>query len=123
MSVRAREPRLDVAARAAGGSPCGVERALSIVGAKWALLVLHNLMPGPRRFGELLRLIPAASPKMLSARLRDLEELGLLTRTAHAEIPPRVEYALTDAGRTVWPIVDALDRWGRKLRPRRRSRR
>jgi len=93
-----------------------VERALAVVGAKWTLLILHNLMDGPRRFGELQRAVGRASAKMLAARLHELEGLGLVTRTAYLEIPPRVEYALTDVGRSVWPIVDALDRWGRKLK-------
>lgn len=98
------------------GHDCAVERALAVVGAKWTLLILHHLMAGPRRFGELQRDVDGASPKMLTARLRELERLGLVTRTAFLEVPPRVEYALTHVGRTVWPIVDALDRWGRKLR-------
>lgn len=110
-------------ARAADGYACTVERALAVVGAKWTLLILHNLMERPRRFGELQRVIGGASPKMLTERLRELERLGLLTRTAHAEIPPRVEYALTDAGRSVGPVLDALDRWGRKLAPRDRRER
>lgn len=97
------------------GSDCAVERALAVVGAKWTLLILHNLMGGPRRFGALQHDVAGASPKMLTARLRELERLGLVTRTAYLEVPPRVEYALTRVGRTVWPIVDALDRWGRKL--------
>lgn len=105
-----------VLARVAAGHECPVERALTIVGAKWTLLILHNLMNGPKRFGELQRIIRAASPKMLTARLRELEQLGLVTRTVYAEIPPRVEYSLTETGRTVWPIVDSLDQWGRKLR-------
>lgn len=100
---------------------CAVERALSVVGAKWTLVVLHHLMDGPRRFSELQRLIPAASPKMLTVRLRDLEQLGLLTRTFHAEMPPRVEYRLTPQGRSLQPIIASIQRWGRKLRAARRA--
>jgi DNA-binding HxlR family transcriptional regulator len=114
-------PELRALAQAAAGYSCTVERALAIVGAKWTLVILHNLMDRPRRFGELQRLIVKASPKMLTARLRELEQLGLVTRTVYPEIPPRVEYALTEEGRTVWPIVDSLDRWGKKLRPARRT--
>ena len=102
---------------AAAGHACPVERALAIVGAKWTLLILHNLMDGPRRFGELARLIPGSTPKILTARLRELEQLGLLTRTAYAEVPPRVEYRLTRQGRTLRPIIDSLERWGQELRP------
>ena len=109
------------AARAAAGYDCAVQRALAVVGAKWTLLILHNLMDGQKRFGQLQRATGGASPKVLTARLRELEELGLVTRTVHSEIPPRVEYALTDAGRTVWPIVDSLEQWGRRLKPAKRA--
>ena len=104
-------------AAAAAGHECPVERALAIVGAKWTLLILHNLMDGPRRFGELARLIPGSTPKILSARLRELEQLGMLTRTAYPEVPPRVEYRLTRQGQTLRPIIDSLERWGQELRP------
>jgi len=100
---------------------CAVERALAVVGAKWTLVVLHQLMDGPRRFSELQRLIPAASPKMLTVRLRDLEQLGLLTRTFHPEMPPRVEYELTPQGRSLRPIIASIQRWGRKLRVAKRA--
>lgn len=102
-------------------SACAVERALTVVGAKWTLLILHNLMDGPRRFGELGRVVRGASPKVLSARLRELEELGLVTRRAYAEVPPRVEYELTTQGRSLRPIIDSLDRWGQKLTSRKRA--
>ncbi len=101
--------------RASAGTSCSVERALNIVGAKWTLVILHDLMDGPKRFGELQRLIPSASAKMLTERLRDLEQHGLISRTHFPEVPPRVVYALTETGRTLWPIVDSLDRWGRRL--------
>jgi len=99
---------------------CAVERALSVVGAKWTLVVLHHLMEGPRRFSDLQRLIPAASPKMLTLRLRDLEQLGLLTRTIHAAMPPRVEYQLTQQGRSLRPIIASLEKWGSRLRAAKR---
>jgi DNA-binding HxlR family transcriptional regulator len=99
---------------------CAVEKALSVVGAKWTLVVLHNLMDGPKRFSDLQRQIPAASPKMLTMRLRDLEHLGLLTRTIHAEVPPRVEYQLTSQGRSLRPIIASIEKWGRSLRPAKR---
>jgi DNA-binding HxlR family transcriptional regulator len=100
---------------------CAVERALAVVGAKWTLVVLHNLMDGPKRFSDLQRNIPAASPKMLTVRLRDLEQLGLLTRTVHAEVPPRVEYQLTVQGRSLRPIIASIEKWGRQLRPAKRA--
>ncbi len=85
---------------------CAVEKALVVVGAKWTLIVLHHLMDGP---------------KMLTVRLRDLEQLGLLTRTVHAEVPPRVDYQLTPQGRSLRPIIDSIEKWGRSLRPAKRS--
>ncbi len=100
---------------------CAVEKALAVVGAKWTLIVLHHLMDAPKRFGELQRLVPGASPKMLTVRLRELEQLGLLTRTVHAEIPPRVDYQLTPQGRSLRPIIDSIEKWGRSLRPAKRS--
>jgi len=100
---------------------CAVEKALAVVGAKWTLIVLHHLMDTPKRFGELQRLVPGASPKMLTVRLRELEQLGLLTRTVHAEIPPRVDYQLTPQGRSLRPIIDSIEKWGRSLRPAKRS--
>lgn len=99
---------------------CAVERALSVIGAKWTLVVLHYLMDEPKRFSDLQRHIPTASPKMLTARLRDLEQLGLLTRTVHAESPPRVEYQLTAQGRSLRPIIASIAKWGRSLRPAER---
>ena len=112
---------LRAAARAAAGHDCAVQRALAIVGAKWTLVIIHNLMDGQKRFGELQRATGGASPKVLTERLRELEQLGLLTRTVYPEIPLRVEYALTEAGRTVWPIVDSLEQWGRRLKPAKRA--
>lgn len=106
--------------RRQGPEDCAVERALSVVGAKWTLVVLHYLMDGPERFSDLQRHIPTASPKMLTARLRDLEQLGLLTRTVHAEIPPRVEYQLTAQGKSLRPIIASIEKWGRSLRPAKR---
>lgn len=99
---------------------CAVERALAVVGAKWTLVVLHYLMDGPKRFSDLQRHIPAASPKMLTVRLRELEQLGLLTRTTHAVMPPRVEYQLTAQGRSLRPIIASIENWGRSLRRKRR---
>ena len=116
VATKSARAELRALARVTAGTSCNVERALTIVGAKWTLVILHDLMDGPKRFGELQRLIPAASAKMLTERLRGLEQHGLLTRTVFPQVPPRVEYALTKTGRTLWPIVDSLDRWGRRLR-------
>ena len=103
------------AAQGGTESACPVERALAIVGAKWTLLLFHQLMEGPQRFGALERALDGSSPKVLTERLRELEAQGLVSRTVHAEVPPRVEYALTAQGRALRPIIDALGTWGATL--------
>ena len=91
---------------------CPVETTLMLIGDKWKVLILRDLMPGTRRFGELKKSIGSVSQKVLTAQLRDMEESGLLTRTVYAEVPPRVEYRLTDLGRSLEPILDAMRNWG-----------
>ena len=91
---------------------CPVETTLLLIGYKWKVLILRDLMPGTKRFGELKKSIGSVSQKVLTAQLRDMEESGLLTRTVYAEVPPRVEYRLTDLGRSLEPILDAMRNWG-----------
>lgn len=91
---------------------CPVETTLLLIGDKWKVLILRDLMPGTKRFGELKKSIGGVSQKVLTAQLRDMEKNGLLTRTVYAEVPPRVEYSLTDLGRSLKPILDALQNWG-----------
>lgn len=91
---------------------CPVETTLLLIGDKWKVLILRDLMPGAKRFGELKKSIGSVSQKVLTAQLRDMEESGLLTRTVYAEVPPRVEYRLTDLGRSLEPILDAMRNWG-----------
>jgi DNA-binding HxlR family transcriptional regulator len=82
---------------------------------KWTLLILRDLLDGTRRFGELRASLVGISPKTLTDRLHDLCDEGLVERTMFAEIPPRVEYSLTEAGRTVEPVIQALAAWGSTL--------
>jgi len=96
-----------------------LSRALGLVGHKWALLIIEDLLTGPRRFTEIQRSLVDANPKMVTARLRELESAGLISRTTYAEVPPRVEYALTDRGRELRPAIEALRRWA--ARAMRRS--
>lgn len=91
---------------------CPVETTLMLIGDKWKVLILRELMNGTRRFGELKRAIGMVSQKVLTAQLRDMEEKGLLTRKVYAEVPPRVEYTLTDTGYSLKPILDAMVVWG-----------
>lgn len=92
---------------------CPVTRAMSLIGYKWAGLVVWQLMDGPRRHGELLRALPGISPKTLTDRLRELEGEGVLERRVFAEVPPRVEYELTDRGRSLYEIYEAMVRWAK----------
>ena len=91
---------------------CPVETTLMLIGDKWKVLILRELMNGTRRLGELKRAIGTVSQKVLTAQLRDMEEKGLLTRKVYAEVPPRVEYTLTDTGYSLKPILDAMVVWG-----------
>lgn len=90
-----------------------VERTLEVIGGKWTVQILRDLFEGTRRFGQLQQSLGGVSPKMLIARLRELEERGLVTRTLFPEIPPRVEYSMTEDGKTLKPIVESMATWGR----------
>ena len=91
---------------------CPVETTLMLIGDKWKVLILRDLMPGTKRFGELKKSIGTVTQKVLTAQLRQMEASGLLTRTVYAEVPPRVEYTLTDLGRSLRPVLDAMEAWG-----------
>ena len=91
---------------------CPVETTLMIIGDKWKVLILRDLMGGTKRFGELKKSIGTVSQKVLTAQLRDMEEKGLLTRKVYAEVPPRVEYTLTETGYSLKPVLDAMSVWG-----------
>ncbi|MCZ8163992.1 MAG: helix-turn-helix domain-containing protein [Brevundimonas sp.] len=91
---------------------CPIERTLRVLDSKWTALLLRDLLGGARRFGELLRSLQGVSPKTLTGRLRALEAQGVVRRTLYAEVPPRVEYALTDYGQTLRPVLEAMAVWG-----------
>jgi len=91
---------------------CPVETTLFFLSTKWSALILHDLMDGPRRFNELQRSIGHISQKILTSNLRQMEKHGLLTRTVYAEVPPRVEYELTELGASLKPVLDTLRWWG-----------
>lgn len=95
---------------------CPVETTLTLIGDKWKVLILRDLMPGTKRFGELKKSIGNVSQKVLTAQLRAMEESGLLTRTVYAEVPPRVEYTLTELGKSLKPILVALWNWGEEYK-------
>ena len=97
---------------------CPVETALMLIGDKWKVLILRDLLPGTKRFGELKRSIGSVSQKVLTAQLRDMEEKGLLERKVYAEVPPRVEYTLTALGQSLRPILEAMAGWGEEYKAR-----
>ena len=89
---------------------CPVETTLMLIGDKWKVLILRDLMSGTKRFGELKKSVSGISQKVLTSNLRDMEENGLLSREVFPEVPPRVEYTLTELGRSMSPILDAMAR-------------
>ena len=91
---------------------CPVETTLSLISDRWKVLIIRDLLDGTKRFGELKKSIGSISQKVLTANLRAMEEDGLLTRTVYAEVPPRVEYTLTETGYSRQPVLDALGSWG-----------
>ena len=91
---------------------CPVEMTLLLIGDRWKVLILRDLMTGTKRFGELKKSIGSITQKVLTSNLRDMEENGLLTRKVYAEVPPRVEYTLTETGCSLKPNLDAMVEWG-----------
>ena len=91
---------------------CPVETTLSLIGDKWKVLILRELLGGPKRFGELQRGVGRVSQKVLTSQLRAMQADGLVHREVFAEVPPRVEYSLTPLGESLAPVIDTLKVWG-----------
>ena len=91
---------------------CPVATTVSLIGSKWKLLILRNLLAGPWRFKKLKKNLEGISQKVLTDSLRSMEKDGIITRTVYAEVPPRVEYALSELGESMRPIIRAMDEWG-----------
>ncbi len=91
---------------------CPVETTLMLISDRWKVLILRDLLDGTKRFGELKKSIGNVSQKVLTANLRAMEESGLLTRKVYAEVPPRVEYTLTETGYSLSPVLDVMKEWG-----------
>lgn len=92
--------------------PCPVETTLYLISNRWVVLILRDLFMGTKRFGELRKSLDGISQKVLTSNLRTMEEQGLITRTVYPEVPPRVEYALTDLGHSLKPIIASMFDWG-----------
>jgi len=94
---------------------CPVERAARILDGRWTTRIVRDLLPGRRRYSELLRSLSGISPKVLAERLRFLEEQGMITKTIYPEVPPRTEYTLTPGGRRLAPVIEAMAAFGNGL--------
>lgn len=91
---------------------CPVETTLMLISDRWKVLIIRDLLEGTKRFGALKKSVGSISQKVLTANLRSMEEIGLLTRKVYPEVPPRVEYTLTETGYSLKPILDAMVEWG-----------
>lgn len=98
---------------------CPVETTLMLISDRWKVLIIRDLLDGTKRFGELKKSVGNVSQKVLTANLRSMEESGLLTRKVYAEVPPRVEYTLTETGYSLKPILDAMVAWGTEYKQKR----
>ena len=91
---------------------CPVEMTLQLIGDKWKVLIIRDLLSGTKRFSELMRSVTGITQKVLTSNLRSMEAAGLLTRKVYPEVPPRVEYTLTETGYSLKPILDSMVAWG-----------
>ena len=92
---------------------CPIETTLKMLGCKWKVLIIRELLDGTKRFGELKKSVVGITQKVLTSKLREMEELGLLERTIYPQIPPKVEYTLTDIGYSLRPVLESLKDWGK----------
>lgn len=97
---------------------CPVEMTLQLIGDKWKVLIIRELLSGTKRFNELMRSVNGISQKVLTGHLRAMEADGLLTRRIYAEVPPKVEYTLTETGYSLKPILDSMSAWGSNYKER-----
>lgn len=100
------------ARRAPAPTTCSVEGTLGLIDGKWKIVILYKLLRGTLRFNEIRRLLPGVTQRMLTNQLRELEADGLVTRTVYAQVPPRVEYSLSELGRSLEPVLMAMKAWG-----------
>ena len=91
---------------------CPVEVTLTLISNKWKILIIRDLLEGTKRFGELKKSVTNISQKVLTSNLREMEENNLLTRKVYPEVPPKMEYSLTEIGKSLSPLLDAMDEWG-----------
>ena len=99
---------------------CPVESTIEAIGGRWKVLIIHHLLDGTRRFGELTRLLKGVSARTLTRQFRELEDSGIIDRYVHQQIPPKVEYSLTPLGLKLKPVLYAMHDWGAELENRGR---
>lgn len=99
---------------------CTVEVAVGVIGGKWKIVILRHLLEGTKRFGELDRALPGITPRMLTRQLRELAADGLVLRTMYPQVPPKVEYSVTEIGESLRSIIDQLEQWGEDYRAHQR---
>ncbi|QYZ66607.1 MAG: winged helix-turn-helix transcriptional regulator [Gammaproteobacteria bacterium (ex Lamellibrachia satsuma)] len=92
---------------------CPVEATIDVIGGKWKIIIIHHLLSGTKRFGELRRLIPQVTQRMLTSQLRELEKDGVVHREVYPQVPPKVEYSLTELGGTLEPVLWVMHDWGK----------
>lgn len=92
---------------------CPIETTLKMLGCNWKVLIIRELLTGTKRFGELKKAVTGITQKVLTSKLREMEELGLLERKIYPQIPPKVEYTLTDIGYSLRPVLESLKDWGK----------
>ena len=100
---------------------CPVETTLMLISDRWKVLIIRDLLEETKRFGELKKSLGNVSQKVLTSNLRSMEESGLLTRKVYAEVPPRVEYTLTETGYSLKPVLDAMLEWGNQYKEKRKN--
>lgn len=100
---------------------CPVEITMGLIGDKWKVLIIRDLLTGTKRFGELKKSLNSITQKVLTNNLRQMEASGLIERKVYAEVPPKVEYSLTDTGISLKPILDSMVTWGNEYREKKKS--
>lgn len=102
-------------------SDCPVEITMGLIGEKWKVLIVRDLLTGTKRFGELKKSVTGITQKILTNNLRQMEASGLVKRKVYAEVPPRVEYSLTETGFSLKPILDSMVEWGNTYRKKQNN--